>query len=435
MTLMSRSPHPDRLARRFWPVWSGQTCSAIGSEISGMGTAVYVFVTTGSSIWLGVLTALATLPRVLTVPFMTWVDRWPRKATMMGADALAALGPVTLLAAVAVDDVAVWHLAVAAVLSGTGSAFQAPAAQAAVPLLAGPGALARANGLMQLGPAIGIVVGPAVAAPLVARWGLAPVIAIDLITFAVAVTTVAVTRFPEPVRERASAPVDHRWRPALAWLNGPGRPLRTLLCVGALVNAALALFNLGILTLATHLGGPERAGLPVGAVGVAIVLGSLVVGARGVAADRVATFAVGLAATAVGCTIVAVGAHLAFVVVGGVVAVALIPAMNAALATVFQERVPAEMQGRVFGLRGAIGGALYPIAAAVGGVLIDEVGAPLMDGPLAGSVGALIGTGADRGAALVVLACGAALGAIAVWLARSGIRPALRAPGADAAGA
>src|SRR5690606_35546460 len=201
---------------------------------------------------------------------------------MMLGDAFAALGPTLLLAALVAGDVAVWHLAIAAALTGTGTAFQAPAAQAAVPLLAGARALDRANGLMQLGPAIGIVVGPAVAAPLVAAWGLAPVIAIDLITFTIAVGTVAATRFPEQVRERDADPVDHRWGPALAWLNGPGRPLRTLLFVGALVNGALALFNLGVLTLATQLGGAERAGLPIAAIGVAIVLGSLVVGVRGV---------------------------------------------------------------------------------------------------------------------------------------------------------
>ena len=32
------------LGRRFWAVWSGQTVSAIGSEVSGLGIAVYVFV-------------------------------------------------------------------------------------------------------------------------------------------------------------------------------------------------------------------------------------------------------------------------------------------------------------------------------------------------------------------------------------------------------
>jgi DHA3 family macrolide efflux protein-like MFS transporter len=90
------------------------------------------------------------------------------------------------------------------------------------------------------------------------------------------------------------------------------------------------------------------------------------------------------------------------------------------------------MQGRVFGLRGAISGALYPLSAALGGLLIDRVGAPLMDGPLAGSLGRLIGSGPERGAALVVLAGGLVLAGLGLYLARSPIRAALHADAAPA---
>ena len=48
--------------------------------------------------------------------------------------------------------------------------------------LVDPAALARANGLAQLGPAAGIVIGPALASPLVARWGIEDVLGLDLAT-------------------------------------------------------------------------------------------------------------------------------------------------------------------------------------------------------------------------------------------------------------
>ncbi len=50
------------LGHRFFIVWAGQTVSAIGSSLSGVGVAVYVFLETGSAAWLGLLTALAALP-------------------------------------------------------------------------------------------------------------------------------------------------------------------------------------------------------------------------------------------------------------------------------------------------------------------------------------------------------------------------------------
>lgn len=413
--------------KKFYVVWTGQTVSAIGSEVSGIGAAVYVFLETGSAVWLGLLTALATLPQVLAAPLMTVVDRLPRRTMMMLGDAFAALGPVVLLPLALTGRLEIWQLAIGAVLSGTGSAFQAPAAQAAVPLLVAPDQLARANSLVQLGPAVGIVLGPVIAAPLVAWWGMTVVLTIDLITFLVAVTTVAAVRFVEPPRSSAAEATGPGWRPALDWLAGPGRPLRTLLGAGALVNATLALFNVGLLTLATEIGGAGRAGLPIGAIGLALVAGSVGAGVRGVSRDRVRTFAIGLAAMGAGCVVVAAAPSLILVIIGGMLAVSLVPAVNAASATLFHERVPAEMQGRVFGLRSAVSGALYPAASALAGVLIAHVGAPLMDGPLAGSVGGVIGSGAERGAALVVLCAGIALGALAVWLARSPIRAALLA--------
>ena len=49
---------PAPLGRRFLTVWAGQTASMIGSQVSAIGAAVYVFVETGSAVWLGVLTAV-----------------------------------------------------------------------------------------------------------------------------------------------------------------------------------------------------------------------------------------------------------------------------------------------------------------------------------------------------------------------------------------
>lgn len=415
------------VGRRFLTVWIGQTLSVIGSTVSSIGAAVYMFVETGSAVWLGVLLAVSALPQVLAAPLMTIVDRLPRRTMMLAGDTFAAIGPVCLLIAVQSGRLAVWHLAAAAFVSALGSAFQNPAAQAAVPLLVPHAALGRANSLIQLGPAVGIVAGPLLATPLVAAWGLTAVLLVDLATFLVAVTTVAVTRFDEqPVPDADAEGVDDLgWAPVVTFLGGPGRPLRTLIGVGAVVNSMLALFNVAVLALATTIGGAGRAGVPIGAIGAAMIVGSIVAGARGVGRDRVGMFAVGLATTALGCVVTAARPSLWLVSVGGALAVVLVPAVNAASATIFHERVPAHIQGRLFGLRQAVGGGLYPLASALAGVLITEVGGPLMDGPLSGTVGRLIGAGTERGAALVVLAAGVILGVIAFGLSRSPIRPAL----------
>ncbi|HWL45583.1 MAG TPA: MFS transporter [Ilumatobacter sp.] len=418
-----RSP----LGRRFLTVWVGQTVSVVGSTVSAVGAAVYAYAETGSAVWLGLLAGLAALPTVLAAPLMTVVDRLPRRTMMLAGDCFAAIGPTLALVLAVSGRLEIWHLGLAAFVSELGTAFQSPAAQAAVPLLVPAEALGRANSLAQLGPAVGIVVGPLVAAPLVAWWGITAVLLVDLGSFAVAMLTLAAVRFADAPRAADAPATDGGWAPVFAWLRGPGRPFRTLIATGAAVNGALALFNVAVLALATEIGGAGRAGVPVAAIGAAMVLGSIVSGVRGVGPDRIRTFVIGLLGVGAGCLVVAARPNLAFVAAGGALAVCLVPAVNAASATLFHERVPADMQGRLFGLRSAIGGGLYPVASASAGVLIAHVGAPLMDGPLDGSLGRLIGSGPERGAALVVLVAGALVTAIGVGLARSPLRATFRA--------
>ena len=74
------------------PATFGQTLSGVGSSMSAIGVAVYVFIETGNALWLGALTALAALPSVLVAPFAGWIDRYPRRTVMLAADGFAAVG-------------------------------------------------------------------------------------------------------------------------------------------------------------------------------------------------------------------------------------------------------------------------------------------------------------------------------------------------------
>ena len=74
-----------------------QTISGIGSVVSGVGVGVYVYIETGSAAWLGVLSAQASLPYVLTAPLLPLTDRYRRRLVMIAADTFAVLGPTIAL--------------------------------------------------------------------------------------------------------------------------------------------------------------------------------------------------------------------------------------------------------------------------------------------------------------------------------------------------
>lgn len=428
MSTPEPSPTSTPLGRRFLVVWFGQSVSAVGSTLSGVGIAVWVYVQTGSTAWLGALAALASIPYVLTGPLMPLVDRFPRRTVMIGADVIAAAGTTGALVLAVAGRLEVWHVAVAGFIGGVGTAFQFPSFQAAVPALVDRQALGRANGLNQLGPAAGIVVGPMVATPLIAWWGVGAVLIVDFATFLVAMCCTFSVRFDDAGDPDGSDHIDddRTWRSAAAWLRGDGRPIAALLLVMATVNLVLAFFNVAMVSLATTLGGAARAGLVMGAGGVAMLLGTIVLGRTGVPEQRIRMFAVALLMVGVGFSIGASRPSFWLLIVGVVVAIAAVPAVNASVATIFHERVPASMQGRVFGLRSAIGHGLEPVGSLVAGFVIATVAEPSMaDGVGADTVGRLIGVGADRGSAAVLVAAGVALAGVGVWLLRSSVRTEL----------
>jgi hypothetical protein len=75
---------------------------------------------------------------------------------------------------------------------------------------------------------------------------------------------------------------------------------------------------------------------------------------------------------------------------------------------VWQVRVPAESQGRVFALRRAITWASLPVSYAIAGPLADSIFTPALSagGALVGSLGPIFGTGPGRGIALLLMCAG-----------------------------
>lgn len=155
----------------------------MGSTLSAVGVAVFVYLETGSEAWLGVLAGAAGLPVVLVSPFLGLLDGYRRRTMMLIGDVTAAIGPFVALLLALSGRLELWQLALAGFVGGIGTAIQTPAGMAAVPALVDRESLDRANGLAQLGPAAGIVAGPMLATPLVAWWGIEAVLAVDFATF------------------------------------------------------------------------------------------------------------------------------------------------------------------------------------------------------------------------------------------------------------
>src|SRR5580693_10540576 len=134
----SRGPVGGLLrTRNYGLFWAGESVSGFGSAITTVVLPLVAVTTLHASTGLvALLTAATWLPWLLIgLPAGTWVDRWPRRRTMLTADfvSAAALAAIPIAAWTGVLTVAI--LLAAALAAGTSSMFFSLAFNAYLPHL------------------------------------------------------------------------------------------------------------------------------------------------------------------------------------------------------------------------------------------------------------------------------------------------------------
>src|SRR5438067_1967505 len=151
--------------RDFMLLWSGQTVSVLGTNISGLALPLLVLALTHSPAQAGLLTAARQLPYLLfSLPAGALIDRWDRKAAMIRCDLIRwiALGSVPL--AFAFGYLTLVQLYVVVVIEGTAYVFFSIAQIAALPQVVSKAHLPRAYALDTTTEYVGMLVGPSLGA-------------------------------------------------------------------------------------------------------------------------------------------------------------------------------------------------------------------------------------------------------------------------------
>ena len=101
-------------------LWSGQTVSAVGSQLSGFVLPLLVLSLTGSAAQAGFVGAVEGVPYIiLGLPAGVLVDRWNRKVLMIVCDTLRALNLLSLPVAAAIGRLSVPQLYAVALIEAT----------------------------------------------------------------------------------------------------------------------------------------------------------------------------------------------------------------------------------------------------------------------------------------------------------------------------
>jgi MFS family permease len=394
--------------RTFMIVWAGQLVSTLGSAMTSFGLAIWVFQETGSATQLALIVLASRGPMLLVSPFVgALVDRWDRRRAMIVADSGAAAGTAIAMVLLATGSLEIWHLYLTLSFSGLFEAFQFPAYSAATTVLVPPDQYTRASGLVQSAGAIGRIAAPIAAAALVVSSGLTVLFVIDVVTFAVAVTTLSFVRFP------AVAPSERRGRGLRGLLleakDGldyvlERRGLLIILLSFVMVNFAFSFQSVLLIPLLLTITTEQAAGVVVSIAGVAILLGSLGLTIWGGPRDRVAGVYLPIIAMGAGLVLIGLRPSVGLVLAGLLLMMGTHPTAGGSSQAIWQSKVPPSLQGRVFAVRQVSAIAASPAAFLLAGALADRVFEPLMSDP-PGLV-SFLGSGPGRGIGLLFVLTG-----------------------------
>jgi len=361
----------------YFPLWLGQLVSNFGDTLHYIALVVLVFELTGRGAAVALLVAVEIVPVVLLGPIAgVVIDRFDRKAVLIGADLLRAGLVVSL-----VWPQGVWHAYVVAAGLAAGNTFFNPTVQAVIPANTTPDQRLAANSVAWSTGRLVQIVASAVAGGIIVVIGTEAAFALNAATFVVSALLVARLAIPAHAGQiaagarRGLGSYVAEAQAGLAFARRD-RLVSRLLLVQVLASLASGATGALLVVLAErHLRlAPSGFAWLIGAIGVGGMLGPLIPNA--LARDyHDARWLFGpYVVRGVGDVLIAV-----FTPLPVALAILFVYGLNSSMGMVvfnatLQDTIPDAVRGRVFTLLDVTWSAARLLSLAAGAVLVDVVG-------------------------------------------------------------
>jgi DHA3 family macrolide efflux protein-like MFS transporter len=390
--------HPDAqlaLNSSFSALWTGQLISMFGDRVHQIALAFLVLGLTNSLVAVAFVFVAASLPNLLLSPVAgTLVDRWNQRDVLIVSDLLRAAAVLVIPIAAVTNVLFVYPLVF---LITSISIFFRPARVAVLPRIVSRDELLTANSAMWTGETLADVVGYPLAGIFVAFLGPAIALAfwIDAATYAASAILIASMAIPALKRPskasatRGTAGADEgptasgviaEMREGFRFLRGdPVLFANTIqaafaqLAIGSLL-ALLPTFVQDVLGPLTNIDPEAGYAFLETAIGAGNLIGGFVIGLIGMRLAKGLAVNAGYVLSGLAIVMFALSgnfaADLGILFAGGIAnMIFVIPSQ-----TLFQERTPAELIGRVVSFRFAFVFGSLTLAMAVSGLLGQVIG-------------------------------------------------------------
>jgi len=386
--------------------------SQVGSALTLVAVPWFVFQTTGSAAKTGLTGAAATLPFVIAGIFGgAFVDRLGFRRASVAGDITSGIAIMLVPLLAATGSLAYWQLLVLLFLGTLCNAPGATARRGMLPELAAHAgvSLERANSFAEAIPRLASLLGPPIAGLIIAVLGSTTALWFDAATFAfsalaialfvprhlthhapaAATATTATTATAEMAEmTEATAPAATTATTATTaqgrywadlregWQFIRREPLLRVLSIhSAIMNFFDAPFSLLLTLLVTATTGRvQDLGFYVATFGAGALMASLAYGVIGTRLPRRVPLVLWMGGFALVNGILALTPPRAVVLAALLVMGLAAGLVNPTMSTVTQQRVPAALRGRVFGLLTATSFAAIPLGRGIAGVLAGSIG-------------------------------------------------------------
>jgi len=354
---------------------SGQAVSLVGTWMQMIAQAWLVLELTNSSVALGVVTALQTLPVLLLGPYGGVVaDRVDKRRLMIVLQSLMGVQALVLGVLTVTHTIQLWQIAVLACLLGLNNAFENPARQSFMLEMVGSEHLRNAVSLNSTLVNVARVIGPAAAGILIATVGSGVCFLVNAASFVPVVLSLLRLDVSQLMPSERAVRAKGQLREGLRYVRGMPELAAPLVMMGLAGMLAYEFqVSLPVLDHRVLNGGSAGYGFMTAAMGVGAVVGGLFTATRGKTGLRPLV----VASTALGAFIIV--AALVPTMPFELVALAFVGAASVSFMAIgnstLQLRAAPSMRGRVMSLWFVAFQGSTPIGGPVIGWVIAAAGA------------------------------------------------------------
>ncbi len=385
---------------KFLLLWSGELISSIGGGLTSFGLGVYIFQKTGSAASMALVTLLGFLPTLLlSVPAGVLADRYDRRLLMMIGDGCSALGVVYILICMIRGEASLLQICIGVTVSAVFSALLEPSFRATITDLLTEDEYSKASGLVSLAGSARYLFSPVIAGFLLTVSDVKLLLAIDICTFVLTVISAAVVRRgigskKAGEKEAFLSSLKSGWNILCA-----KKGIIKLVLVSSAITLFMGAFQILAEPLILSFSDAKTLGIAETVCACGMLASGIILSVKGLKSGYVRILSLSLALSGIFMLGFGLFENIFIICIFGFLFFAALPFANNCLDYLMRTNIPAEAQGRAWGLIGFLSQLGYVVAYAVSGAAAD-------------ALGKVSGRGVGRGAAAVVVIAGICMAAV-----------------------